>query len=229
VICYYSPLPNFDQTMMGSTRIKICGITRDEDVDAAVAAGADAIGLVFYPQSPRAVSIEQARRLAARIPPFVTVVGLFVDATSEEVDAVLDCVPLGLLQFHGEEPPEFCSQFCRPWIKALRMHPDISLKESCERYADAQGVLLDAWKEGVPGGTGDTFDWTRVTQDLPLPVILAGGLNSDNVAGAIAQVRPAAVDVSGGVESAPGIKDAGRIQEFITAARAVSLDGLNES
>jgi phosphoribosylanthranilate isomerase len=207
--------------MMGSTRIKICGITRDEDVDAAVNAGADAIGLVFYPKSPRAVSLDQAERLARRVPPFVTVVGLFVDAQASDIESVLRRVPLGLLQFHGDESPEFCAQFCNPWIKALRMHPKASLEKSCESYASAQGILLDAWKEGVPGGTGETFDWSRVAQDLPLPVVLAGGLNSGNVGAAIAQVQPAAVDVSGGVESAPGIKSAVKIQEFVTAARAV--------
>ena len=218
-----------DLTKMDSSRIKICGITRDEDVDAAVSAGADAIGLVFYSPSPRAVSIDRARELASRVPPFVTIVGLFVDAIQSDVEAVLEHVPLDMLQFHGDETPEYCASFSRPWIKAVRMHPELSLEQSCERYAGARGILLDTWKEGVPGGTGETFDWGRVTQDLSLSVILAGGLDATNVATAIGQVQPAAVDVSGGVESAPGIKDAIKIQEFITAARAASSSGLSES
>ena len=206
---------------MGSTRVKICGITREEDVDAAVDSGADAIGLVFYADSPRAVAIDQAKRLAHRVPPFVTLVGLFVDAEADEINNVLQNVPLDLLQFHGEESPDFCAQFSRPWIKALRMRPELSLTESCRMYAEARGILLDTFKEGVAGGTGEVFDWSLAGQALPLPVVLAGGLNSGNVAQAIQSVAPAAVDVSGGVESSPGIKSADKIREFIAAVKAV--------
>lgn len=207
---------------MNTTRIKICGITRIEDAEVAVQAGADAIGLVFYAASPRAVSIAQAREISAKIPPFVSVVGLFVDSSAAEVESVLEQVSIDMLQFHGTESPAYCAQFNRPWIKAVRMRPTLDLAQACSDYRAARGVLLDAWREGVPGGTGESFDWALVQQELALPVVLAGGLHADNVASAVAQVRPAAVDVSSGVESAPGIKDATRIHRFVAAVRNAS-------
>ena len=193
------------------TRIKICGITSQEDARAAVDSGADAIGLVFYPGSPRAVSPEQAARIAACVAPFVTVVGLFVDEPADGVRRILGEVSLDLLQFHGDEPAAFCEQFQRPWIKALRMRPGVNLAARCAEYAAARAELLDSWQEGVPGGTGKTFDWAMASHTRDVPVVLAGGLHASNVGDAIARVRPAAVDVSGGVEQSPGRKDAARI------------------
>ena len=205
---------------MTPTRIKICGITSATDATAAVAAGVDAIGLVFHEDSPRAVDPQRATEIVAEVSPFVTVVGLFVDAPEETVDAVLTAVPLNLLQFHGEESADYCAHFGRPWIKALRVRAELDIAGACEVYRGARGVLLDTWREGVPGGTGMTFDWDLAPAGLPLPVILAGGLTPDNVAGAVRAVRPAAVDVSGGVEAAPGVKDAARIAQFVAAVRA---------
>lgn len=181
----------------------MCGMTREADALAAARLGADAIGLVFHEPSPRAVGVEQAARIVTRMPAFVTTVGLFVDAPAERIHAVLEAVPLDLLQFHGEESPEDCARFDRPWYKAIRMHPDVDLHTEARRYADARALLVDAWMAGVPGGTGATFDWQRIPPDLARPVVLAGGLTPDNVAGAIARVRPWAVDVSGGIEQ-PG-------------------------
>jgi phosphoribosylanthranilate isomerase len=197
------------------TRIKICGITRVEDALAAAGSGADAIGLVFYERSPRHVDIRQAARLAAALPPFVTTVGLFVDADAGNVREILAGVPLDLLQFHGDESPEYCAQFGRPYLKAIRVKPGVDLLQCAARFNTAQGLLLDAHVEGIPGGTGATFDWKLIPKDLPLPVVLSGGLDAGNVAAAIKQVRPYAVDVSSGVEAAKGIKDAARIAAFI--------------
>lgn len=205
---------------MAQTRIKICGITRAEDAVAAVASGADAIGLVFYSKSSRAVSISQASTIAEVVPPFVSVVALFVDESAVEIERVLDAVPVDVIQFHGSEAPSFCEQFSRPYVKALRVTSDLNLATASKGYASSRGLLLDSWKEGVPGGTGQAFDWRLAQKSLPLPVILAGGLNAENVGEAIAMLRPVAVDVSGGVESAPGIKDSGKIREFIAAVRA---------
>ncbi len=205
---------------MPRTRIKICGITRAEDARSAVMHGADALGLNFYPPSPRSISLEQAKGIAAEVPPFVTLVALFVDATAQQVREIADALPVGLLQFHGEESPEFCAQFDRPWIKAIRCHPDLDLAAETRRFSGARGVLLDAWQEGVPGGTGKTFDWRRVPEDLGAPLVLAGGLRADNVGEAVRSLRPFAVDVSGGVESSKGIKDDAEIQRFIAAVRA---------
>ncbi len=204
---------------MSAVRSKICGITRVEDALAAAEAGADAIGLVFYPKSPRAVSIQQARAIIAALPPFVTTVGLFVNASRCELGEILDAVPLDLLQFHGDESPDDCAGFHRPWIKALRVRPGDDLQAACRLYQGASGILLDAYVAGVPGGTGEVFDWSLIPQGLSKPVILAGGLTPGNVAEAIGQVRPYAVDVSGGVEAAKGIKDAARIQAFIQAVQ----------
>jgi phosphoribosylanthranilate isomerase len=203
-----------------NTRVKICGITRPEDGRAAAACGADAIGLVFYDGSPRAVTIEQAAEIARAVPPFVTVVALFVDKPIGEIERILAEVPVDLLQFHGDESPAVCRAFNRPWIKALRVRPGEDLQAQCEAYRGARAVLLDSWQEGVPGGTGKTFDWSLAEGALPLPVILAGGLNADNVGRAMAQLRPAAVDVSGGVEASRGIKDRARIEQFVAAVRA---------
>ncbi|VXB98645.1 N-(5'-phosphoribosyl)anthranilate isomerase [Pseudomonas sp. 8AS] len=204
---------------MSAVRSKICGITRVEDALAAAAAGADAIGLVFYAKSPRAVSVAQARQIIAALPPFVTTVGLFVDAGRDELRQILAQVPLDLLQFHGDERAEQCEGHGRPYIKALRVKAGDDVAAQVARYPGAAGVLLDTFVEGVPGGTGLAFDWSLVPADLSKPVILAGGLTPENVAAAIARVRPYAVDVSGGVESAKGIKDADKIRAFIRAAQ----------
>lgn len=204
---------------MSSVRSKICGITRIEDALAAADAGADAIGLVFYAKSPRAVDVHQARAIIAALPPFVTTVGLFVNASRCELNEIIEAVPLDLLQFHGDETPSDCVGFNRPYIKALRVRPGDDLEAACQHYAGASGILLDTFVAGVPGGTGEAFDWSLVPARLSKPIILAGGLSADNVAQAIAQVQPYAVDVSGGVEQAKGIKDAARIEAFMRAVR----------
>ncbi|MCO7057819.1 phosphoribosylanthranilate isomerase [Pseudomonas juntendi] len=204
---------------MSYVRSKICGITRIEDALAAVEAGADAIGFVFYAKSPRAVDVRQARAIIAELPPFVTTVGLFVNASRCELNEILEVVPLDLLQFHGDEAPEDCEGYHRPWIKALRVRPGDDLEAACQRYAGARGILLDTYVAGVPGGTGEAFDWSLVPARLSKPIILAGGLSAANVGEAIAQVRPYAVDVSGGVEQAKGIKDAAKIEAFMQAVR----------
>jgi phosphoribosylanthranilate isomerase len=197
------------------TRVKICGITRLEDAQGAVNLGADAIGLVFYPASPRAVTPEQAAAIVKRLPPFVTVVGLFVNASRTRVAEILNAVPLDLLQFHGEETPAQCVGHGRPWIKAIRMRESVNLEQMTHQYAEASGLLLDTYQAGVPGGTGISFNWDRIPRELCSRIILAGGLNPHNVEQAIRQVHPYAVDVSGGVEAAKGIKDADRIAAFI--------------
>lgn len=203
------------------TRVKICGITRVEDALAAAHSGADAIGLVFYEHSPRHVGIAQARQLADALPPFVTVVGLFVDAEAAFVREVLASVPLDLLQFHGDESPEYCAQFNRPYLKAIRVKTGVDLLQCASDFRSARGLLLDAHVEGMPGGTGTAFDWTLIPTQLPLPVILSGGLDAGNVAAAIKQVRPCAVDVSSGVEAGKGIKDAAKIAAFINEVKLV--------
>jgi phosphoribosylanthranilate isomerase len=205
------------------TRIKICGITRVEDALAAAHSGADALGLVFYDKSPRYVTPKQAAKLAAAIPPFVTLVGLFVNPGAEAVQEILQQVPLDVLQFHGEEEPTFCAQFNRPYLKAVRVKHGVDLVQCAARYKDAQGLLLDAFIEGTHGGTGLSFDWTLIPHNLPLPVILSGGLHVNNVADAIKQVRPWAVDVSSGVEAAKGIKDAAKIAAFINEVKKIGL------
>lgn len=204
---------------MSAVRSKICGITRIEDALLAAEAGADAIGLVFYAKSPRAVDVRQARAIIAALPPFVTTVGLFVDASSCELGEILDAVPLDLLQFHGDESPAFCDGFRRPYIKALRVKPGEDIAVQVEAYKHASGILLDTYVPGIPGGTGETFDWSLVPQGLSKPIILAGGLTAENVAAAIKQVRPYAVDVSGGVEASKGIKDAEKIRAFMRAVK----------
>ena len=197
------------------TRVKICGITRAQDALEAVKQGADAIGLVFYPKSPRNVSAAQAAEIVSKIPAFITVVGLFVDAEPAFVQEVLSVVRLDLLQFHGDETASQCSQYSRPYMKAIRVKSDTNLVQYAADYADAKALLLDAFAEGVPGGTGLVFDWSLIPQNFPLPIVLAGGLNAENVGVAIEQVRPYAVDVSGGVEASKGIKDAAKIAAFM--------------
>jgi phosphoribosylanthranilate isomerase len=206
------------------TRVKICGITRVEDGLAAARLGADAVGLVFYSRSPRAVTISQARMLVEALPPFVTIVGLFVDAAPEEIRRVLAAVPLDLLQFHGNEAPEACRGYGRPYIKVVHMAEGTDLAGVARPYDDAAGILVDTYVQGVPGGTGQVFDWSQVPAALACPVILAGGLTPDNVAAAVAQVRPWAVDVSGGVEAAPGVKDVAKIAAFIRGVNSVEID-----
>lgn len=197
------------------TRVKICGITSIKDALAAVRHGADAIGLVFYAQSPRNVSIAQAAEIVAALPAFISAVGLFVDAAPEEIQAVLAKVKLNLLQFHGNETPEACRRYGLPYMKAVRVQADTNLLQYAADYGDAKALLLDAYSEGVAGGTGQTFDWNLIPKNLPQNIVLAGGLNADNVSSAIRQVRPYAVDVSGGVEQEKGIKDAGKIAAFM--------------
>jgi phosphoribosylanthranilate isomerase len=209
------------------TRVKICGITRVEDGLAAARAGADAIGLVFWRGTPRAVEPAQARAITAALPPFVTTVGLFVDPDPEDVRRMLAEVAVDLLQFHGTEPPGLCRSFKRPYLKALAVFEQGDLLESAAIYGDAAGILLDAPPaEGLPGGTGRRFDWSRVPPQLPRPLVLSGGLDAGNVAEAIRRVRPWAVDVSTGVEvrgtdgrPVKGIKDPARIAAFIEEAR----------
>jgi len=201
------------------TRIKICGLTREEDVDAAVAAGADAIGFVFYSPSPRYVTPKRAAELAARIPPFVDVVGLFVNETPTNVLAACKALPINILQFHGDEDVAYCRQFGRPYLRAARVRPGFDLVEFARSFPDARGLLLDAFVEGYGGG-GHVFDWTLIPPDLPGYLVLSGGLNADNVGRAIGSVRPVAVDVSSGVEMSKGIKDHHKIAAFVAAVRA---------
>lgn len=203
------------------TRFKICGITRSEDAQQAAYLGADAIGLVFYPPSPRFVSVEQAKLIVRDLPPFVSKVALFVDAAPDEIHHIIAHVPIDYLQFHGEESPLFCAQFKLPFLKVLRMRPDLDVIDYAARYSEAAALLLDTYQRGVPGGTGQTFDWTDVPSTLNKPLLLAGGLTAANVADAIRTIRPYAVDVSGGVESSPGIKDADKMAAFIQAVRSV--------
>jgi phosphoribosylanthranilate isomerase len=203
------------------TRVKICGITRAEDGQYAAELGADAIGLVFYAASPRAVNIEMAQAICAVLPPFVTKVGLFVNAPPNEIRTVLNAVPLDLLQFHGDETPVECEGFGRPYIKALRMATGVDVLVALKAFDGAAGILLDSYQAGVPGGTGVTFDWSRVPSQTEQPIILAGGLTPQNVATAIEQVRPYAVDVSGGVEAAKGIKDRDKMTAFMNEVQRV--------
>ena len=196
-------------------RVKICGITRLEDALCAVEQGADAIGLVFYDQSPRNVSINQAIEIANHIPAFVSVVGLFVNAEPSFINEVITNAKIDLLQFHGDETPEECASYSLPFIKAIRVKSDTNLVQYAKEYSAAKGLLLDAYTEGVAGGTGHVFDWNLIPKQLAKPIILAGGLKADNVAQAIQQVMPYAVDVSGGVEASKGIKDAAKIAAFM--------------
>lgn len=200
------------------TRIKICGLTREADVDAAVAAGADAVGFVLYAPSPRAVSVRRAAELAERLPPFVTPVLLFVNAQADDIDQALREVPLALLQFHGDETPAQCRAPRRPFLRAARMRPGFDLLDFAHQFHHAHALLLDAHVDGYGGG-GRAFDWSLVPSDVPARLVLSGGLNPANVTDGIVHVRPWAVDVSSGVESARGIKDAGLMQRFCEAVR----------
>ena len=200
------------------TRVKICGITRSEDAEAAARAGADAIGLNFYPPSPRFLSLEWARQLASEVPAFVSTVAVFVNPAAAEVYTVLERVRPAMLQFHGEEDPVFCAQFGVPYIKACRVKPGVDLLEYLRPFSSAAGWLLDSHVEEY-GGVGERFDWSLVPEERTRPLILSGGLAPGNVGKAIRQVRPWAVDVSSGVESAKGIKDAAKISAFMTEVR----------
>lgn len=204
---------------MAIVRSKICGITRIDDALLAIAAGADALGFVFYPQSPRAVTVAQAQAIIAALPPFVTTVGLFVNACRHELSELLSQLPLDLLQFHGDESPADCAGYARPYIKALRVKPGDDIAQLAAPYTQASGILLDTYVPGIPGGTGAAFDWSLVPDNLVKPIILAGGLTAQNVFAAIEQVRPYAVDVSGGVEISKGIKDAVKVAEFLREVR----------
>ncbi|WP_284450246.1 phosphoribosylanthranilate isomerase [Spongiibacter tropicus] len=202
---------------MFRTRVKICGIRSLQDAKAALEAGADALGFVFYVKSPRAVSVEQAAEIIRKLPAFVSTVGLFVNADEEQLRAVLAQCPLDLVQFHGDESPAFCESFGYPYIRALRMKDGVDVAREASKYPGARAILLDSYKPGVPGGTGESFDWQRIPGERDFPLLLAGGLTSDNVAEGIASCRPWAVDVSGGVEASPGVKSAVRIRQFIQA------------
>ena len=210
---------------MFRTRVKICGITRPEDALVAVDLGVDALGLVFYAPSPRNVTIATAADVARQIPAFVSVVGLFVNAEPSFVEEVIANVGLSLLQFHGDETPEDCERFGLPYIKAIRVKADTNLVQYARDFTSAKALLLDTYTEGVAGGTGQMFDWNLIPSALPKPVILAGGLLANNVAQAIRQVKPYAVDVSGGVEATKGIKDAQKIAAFM---QQVDLTGNKE-
>ena len=200
------------------TRIKICGLTREADVDAAVEAGADAIGFVFYPPSPRHVSLARATELAARLPPFVTPVGLFVNADAAEIDAAIGAIPHMLLQFHGDEAPVDCARHARPFLRAAALAPGFDLLDFAARFGPAQAILLDALVDGYGGG-GKVFDWSLVPAAVPHRLVLSGGLNALNVIPGVLTLRPWAVDVSSGVESAKGIKDADSMRRFCDAVR----------
>ncbi len=205
------------------TRVKICGITRLEDGAAACAAGADAIGLNFYPASPRAVDMEQAVAIRRALPPFVTVVGLFVNASTATVVEMAERVHLDLLQFHGEETPSQCEAAGLPYMKAIRVSDDTDVREASRRFASAKALILDTHDDKLWGGSGQTFDWDLVPADIELPVVVAGGLTPANVSDAILRLHPYGVDVSGGVEQAPGIKDAAKITSFIEEVDRVSI------
>ena len=198
------------------TRVKICGITRAQDAAEVAALGGDAIGLVFYPESPRAVSAAQAAEIVAGLPVFVTVVGLFVNAAPAKIRAVLKKVRIDVLQFHGDESPEECRAYGRPYIKAIAMRKGVDVQACARGYDDAVGLLLDSYREGSPGGgTGRVFDWSQVPANFGRPLILAGGLTPENVAEAIRQTQPYAVDVSSSLETSPGKKDPGKMKNFI--------------
>lgn len=205
-----------------AVRVKICGITRLQDLHAACAAGADALGFVFYEKSPRHVTLESAAALVREVPPFVQSVGLFVNAAPAFIEEVLAAVPLDLLQFHGDEAPAECARFGRPYIKAVRVNRDTDLLKCAADFEAARGLLLDAFVPGVAGGTGERFDWSLIPANLPKPVILSGGLTPDNVSEAVRRVRPWAVDVSSGVEVSKGIKDAHKMARFIANAKEAS-------
>lgn len=202
-----------------TTRVKVCGITRVEDGLAAARVGVDAVGFVFYPGSPRYVTSESARDIAVMLPPFVSTVGLFVDADAATVAATLRAIRLDYLQFHGAESPEFCAQFDVPFLKAVRVKPGVDLLQYAIAFSAAKALLLDAFVAGLHGGTGQGFDWQLIPLNMPIPVILSGGLAPGNIAQAVRTVRPWAVDVSSGVEAAKGIKDVNKIEQFMRGVR----------
>jgi len=203
-------------------RTKICGITRPEDGVIAANLGVDAIGLVFYTASPRAVTWAQANEIIAVLPPFVSTVGLFVNAAAAEVSAILEAVPLDLLQFHGDETPAQCQHYRKPYIKAIRMQANTDVSQLCLQYAGASGLLLDAYHPTLRGGTGQHFDWNLFPKEAAKPLVLAGGLTADNIVAAVNQTSPFAVDVSGGVEAGKGIKDAAKMDAFLKGVMSVS-------
>ena len=207
------------------TRVKICGVTQEKDAVNIARAGADALGFVFYKPSPRYVSPEQAATMIRALPPFVTSVGLFVDADHAFIEEVLKQAPLDLLQFHGNETEAQCSAFGRPYIKSLRMKEGLSVFDAISSYPSCSGILLDTYVANTPGGTGRAFDWSRVPLETEKPIILAGGLTPENVAQAISATRPWAVDVSGGVEKARGIKDLTLVHRFVEGAKCVKNTG----
>ena len=201
------------------TAAKICGITRSEDALTAARCGAHAVGFVFYRPSPRYIDPDEAASIVGALPPFVTPVGLFVDAQADEVRAIVARSHVRLLQFHGSETPEFCHQFATPYMKAVRIRPEVDLLQYARQFEGAKALLLDAYQEGLHGGTGAVFDWDLIPPALPLPIVLSGGLTPANVIEAIRRVKPCAVDVSSGVESARGIKDARKIEAFMNGVR----------
>ena len=202
-----------------STRVKICGITRIEDALTAVRLGTNAIGFIFWDKSTRYIDPKEARKIVMALPPFVTVVGVYVNPSSEWVEETCSIAGLNLLQFHGDELPEFCSQFPLPYIKAVRIRSGIDLLQYAAQYSSSNGLLLDSYVEGVPGGTGRTFEWSLIPENLSLPLIVSGGLHAKNVCEAIREAKPWAVDVSSGVEITKGIKDADKIAAFMTGVR----------
>jgi phosphoribosylanthranilate isomerase len=206
------------------TRIKFCGITRESDARAAIELGADALGFVFYAPSPRYIAPEAARDIVGRLPPFVSAVGLFVDAPLAEVRAVAASVVLDAVQFHGEEPADYCQAYGGPYLKAIRLETGATLRDAAQAYAGARALLLDSYHPTLIGGTGQAFDWTLIPAQRDKPIVLAGGLDAGNVARAIRAVRPYAVDVSGGIESAKGIKDYDKMQAFVAEVHAVERD-----
>lgn len=201
------------------TRVKVCGITSLDDALSAIHNGVDAIGLNFWNKSSRAVSIEQAQEICRKLPVFVSIVALVVNAEKQFVEQLIADIPVNLLQFHGDESPDFCEQFGVPYVKVLRMHSEINLDLEFAKYSKANSILLDAYRKGTPGGTGESFDWERIPKKFRKDITLAGGLREDNVAQAIGKLRPYAVDVCGGVESSPGVKDNAKMQRFISAVQ----------
>ncbi len=205
--------------MNKNIKIKFCGMTRVEDAAFAAKLGVDAIGLIFYPASPRHVDVNTAAEICRGLPPFVNRVGVFVNANVEQINTVLKQVPIDTLQFHGDESPAFCDSFNLPYIKVIRFKPDVDLEDICSRYNRASGILLDTYQKSVPGGTGETFAWEQVPDECAKPIILAGGLTVDNVAAAIGQVQPYAVDVVSGIEAEKGLKDHEKMQAFVDKVR----------
>lgn len=208
---------------MSVIRCKVCGMTRPEDALLAADLGADAIGVIFYSGSKRYVSPAQAERVVRALPPFVTAVGLMVNMAADEIGAILQQVPLDVLQFHGDESPAFCRQFGRPYIKAVRVGAREHIQAAADAYADARALLFDAAVAGQYGGTGQTFDWQMLPEHLNSPWILSGGLNPDNITQAIVQTRAMAVDIASGVESSPGIKDAAKMAALMEGIKRAEL------